>query len=157
MAAGLGIGFLSLVMFKVVIILFMEKQKIKSYKDLDVYQRSYNASLVVMKEVVPRLPDSEKYDLKDQLSRSSKAIPRLIAEGFAKKHQKAGFQKCLDDAMAESNETGVSVCQSRDIYPNHVDMTICGQLITEYDIIGKQLYRLREAWSKFLNPGNQKP
>ena len=67
-----------------------------------------------MKEIVPRLPDSEKFDLKDQLSRSSKAIPRLIAEGFAKKHQKAGFQKYLDDAMAESNETQVSVCQSKD-------------------------------------------
>jgi four helix bundle protein len=135
----------------------MEKPKIKSYKDLEVFQRSYNASLQVMKEIVPKLPDSEKYDLKDQLSRSSKAIPRLIAEGYAKKHQKAGFQKYLDDAMGESNETGVSVCQSKDIYPNHVDITICEQLVTEYDIIGKQLYRLREAWSKFSNPGNQKP
>jgi four helix bundle protein len=135
----------------------MEKPKIKSYKDLEVFQRSYNASLQVMKEIVPKLPDSEKYDLKDQLSRSSKAIPRLIAEGYAKKHQKAGFQKYLDDAMGESNETGVSVCQSKDIYPNHVDITICEQLVTEYDIIGKQLYRLREAWSKFSSPGNQKP
>ena len=135
----------------------MEKPKIKSYKDLEVYQRSYNASLQVMKEIVPRLPDSEKYDLKDQLSRSSKAIPRLIAEGYAKKHQKAGFQKYLDDAMRESNETGVSVCQSKDIYPNHVDITVCEQLVAEYDIIGKQLYRLREAWSNFSKPGNQKP
>lgn len=111
----------------------MEKKKITSYNDLEVYQRAYNSCLIVMKEIVPKLPDSEKFDLKDQLSRSSKAIPRLIAEGFAKKHQKAGFQKYLDDAMAESNETGVSVCQSRDIY------------------------RPREAWSKFSNPGNQKP
>ena len=135
----------------------MEKQKIKSYQDLEVYQKSYNASLVVIKEIVPRLPESEKYDLKDQLSRSSKAIPRLIAEGYAKKHQKAGFQKYLDDAMAESNETGVGVCQSKDIYPGYVDIAICDRLILEYDIIGKQLFRLREAWSKFSNPGNLKP
>jgi hypothetical protein len=26
---------------------------------------------------------------------------RLIAEGYAKRHQKAGFQKYLDDALAE--------------------------------------------------------
>src|SRR2546423_9598830 len=119
----------------------MEKEKIKSYKDLKVYQRSYNASLLVMKEIVPKLPDSEKYDLKDQLARSSKAIPRLIAEGYAKKHQKAGFQKYLDDAMGESNETGVSICQSKDIYPTYVENNICEMLITEYDIIGKQLFR----------------
>jgi len=134
-----------------------EKKKIISYKDLEVYQRSYNACLIVMKEIVPKLPDSEKFDLKDQLSRSSKAIPRLIAEGFAKKHQKAGFQKYLDDAMAESNETQVSICQSKDIYSTCVDVGICDQLINEYDIISKQLYRLREAWSNFSKPGNQNP
>ncbi len=56
-----------------------------------------------MKKVLPRLPPEEKYDLRDQLSRSSKAVPRLIAEGYAKRHQKYGFHKYLDDAMAESN------------------------------------------------------
>jgi len=135
----------------------MEKQKIISYKDLEVYQRAYNACLIVMKEIIPKLPDTEKFDLKDQLSRSSKAVPRLIAEGFAKKHQKAGFQKYLDDAMGESNETQVGVCQSKDIYPKFLEITICDQLISEYDIIGKQLYRLREAWSKFSSLKNQNP
>ena len=94
------------------------KNKIKSYKDLDVYQRAYNACLSVMKNITPKLPNEEKYDLRDQLSRSSKAIPRLIAEGHAKKHQRAGFQKYLDDAIGESNETQVSICQSRDLYFN---------------------------------------
>lgn len=127
----------------------MEKRKIVTYKDLDVYQRAYDACLLVMKEIIPKLPQSEKYDLKDQLSRSSKAVPRLIAEGFPKKHQRAGFQKYLDDAMAESNETGVGLCQSKDIYPTFVDSKICEHLINEYDIMGKQLYRLREAWNNF--------
>ena len=135
----------------------MDKKKIITYRDLEVYQRAYNTCLLVMKNIVPKLPESEKYDLKDQLSRSSKAVPRLIAEGFAKKHQKAGFQKYLDDAMAESNETGVSLCQSKDIYLNYVDEGICEQLINEYDIIGKQLYRLREAWSNFSKPINNRP
>ena len=134
-----------------------EEEKIKSFKDLKVYQRSYNACLIVMKELVPKLPDSERYDLKDQLSRSSKAIPRLIAEGFAKKHQKAGFQKYIDDAMGEANETQVSICQGKDIYPSYLNIMICDSLISEYDIIGKQLYRLREAWSKFSNLNYLKP
>ena len=127
----------------------MEIKKITNYRDLDVYQRSYNASILVMTKIVPKLPDSEKYDLKDQLSRSSKAVPRLIAEGFAKKHQKAGFQKYLDDAMAEANETQVSLCQCRDIYSRFTDVNLCEDLMKEYDIIGKQLYRLEEAWDKF--------
>jgi hypothetical protein len=31
-----------------------------------------------------------------------------------KKHQKAGYQRYLTDAMAESNETQVGLCQCRD-------------------------------------------
>lgn len=124
-------------------------KKIISYKDLDVYQRAYKSSIIVMTEIVPKLPDSEKYDPKDQLSRSSKAVPRLIAEGYAKKHQKAGFQKYIDDAMAEANETQVGLCQCRDIYPTRIDVKLCDNLIKEYEIIGKQLYRLEQAWNKF--------
>ena len=52
-----------------------EKQRIKSFRDLDVFQNTYSNMLIIMKEVIPKLPDNEKYDLKDQLSRSCKAIP----------------------------------------------------------------------------------
>jgi len=128
----------------------MENRKpIRSYHDLNVYQNAYEASIAVMTKIVPKLPESEKYDLKDQLSRSSKAVPRLIGEGFAKKHQRFGFQKYLDDAMGESNETQVGLCQCRDIYPSYVDLVLCGHLIDEYDKISKQLFNLGIAWNKF--------
>jgi len=35
-------------------------KKIKSFKDLDVYQRTYKAAIVVMKKIIPKLPDNEK-------------------------------------------------------------------------------------------------
>ncbi len=125
----------------------MEKKPIKSFKDLRVYQESYNCAIRVAKELLPKLPSKEKFDLIDQLSRSSKAIPRLIAEGYAKKHQKLGFVKYLDDAMAESNETVVGVEMCKDIYD--VDTELCEQLIDKYDKIGRQLYRLSESWRNF--------
>jgi four helix bundle protein len=130
----------------------MEKQKILSYEDLDVYKRSYTSCIKVMKEIVPKLPLAERYDLKDQLSRSCKAIPRLIAEGFAKKYQRLGFQKYLTDALGESNETAVSLTQCRDLYPEHLDLVILTELIKEYTIIGKQLYKLKVSWTKFNGP-----
>lgn len=128
----------------------MEKEKrITSFKDLDVYQNSYKAMLIVMKDVVPKLPDSEKYDLKDQLSRACKAIPRLIAEGYAKRHQKAGFQKYIDDAMGECNEMVVSLSQAKDIYSHFVNTKLCDELIDAYDKCGRQLYKLGNAWTNF--------
>ncbi|MFA5320217.1 MAG: four helix bundle protein [Candidatus Omnitrophota bacterium] len=126
-----------------------EKKHIVSFSDLEVYQNSYKAMLIVMKEIVVKLPDSEKYDLKDQLSRACKSIPRLIAEGYAKRHQKMGFQKYIDDAMAESNEMVVSLSQSRDIYPTYIDIKTCEDLIDIFDKIGRQLYKLGNSWTNF--------
>jgi|TARA_B100000035_G_C20862037_1_gene492310 four helix bundle protein len=127
-----------------------EKRKpIKSYRDLEVYNDTYESSVIVLTRIVPKLPKEERYDLADQLRRSAKAIPRLIAEGYAKKHQKKGFQKYLDDAMSESNETLVGLCHCRDIYPKYIDPQLCDKLIDKYDKAGRQLYKLSKAWQNF--------
>ena len=122
---------------------------IKSYTDLDVYNRSYKLSVIICTKLIIKLPREEKFDLTDQLRRSSKAIPRLIAEGFGKRHQKKGFQKYLDDAIAENNETIVSLCHVRDIYYANVHSESTQKLIKEYEIVGKQIYKLRQTWNKF--------
>ncbi|MDP3771739.1 MAG: four helix bundle protein [bacterium] len=123
------------------------KPSISSFRNLDVYQSSYALMLTVMKEVVPMLPPRERYDLCDQLSRSCKATPRLIAEGYGKRHQRAGFQKYIDDAIAECNETIVSLEQCRDLYS--VDRALIERLVDGYDKVGRQLFRLSTAWSGF--------
>ena len=108
-----------------------------------------------MTKLIPKIPESEKFDLKDQLSRSSKAIPRLIAEGYGKKHQKAGFQKYLDDAMAETNETIVSICHCKDIF--QIEMKLCDEAVKRYDVLGRRIYRLAESWESFRYKGRNKP
>ena len=133
------------------------RRPIRSFRDLEVYRNTYRASILVMTRIIPKLPDSEKYDLKDQLSRACKAIPRLIAEGYAKRHQRAGFQKYLDDAMAECNETIVCLEHCKDIYGKLIDLNLCRELIQIYDQSGRQLYKLSEAWRKFKSKGKPNP
>ncbi len=123
------------------------KKIIHSFRDLEVYQESYRAMIEVYKEILSKLPPNEKYDLYDQLSRSTKAVPRLIAEGYAKKHQKSGFQKYLDDAHTEANETIVGLEQCKDLY--NIEPKLCNDLIDLYDKIARQLFKLAESWDKF--------
>ncbi len=130
----------------------INKKPITSFRDLNVFQNTYKAMLIVMKKIIPLLPASEKYDLKDQLSRSCKSIPRLIAEGYGKRHQKAGFQKYLDDAMGECNETIVSLEQCKDLYSINIEQI--DNLIKTYDISGRQLYNLSKAWDNFKRPAS---
>lgn len=128
-----------------------QKKVIRSFRDLEVYQRLYKAMLVVMKEIVPNLPVEEKFDLKDQLSRCCKSAPALVAEGFAKRYQPRNWKKYLEDAMGECNEMihHLSVCI--DIYSKHINVGTCQKLIETYDIANRQLYRLHESWTDFHN------
>jgi len=121
---------------------------IRSFHDLEVYNNAYRVMLIVYKEIIPHLPKDE-FDLINQLKRSVKAIPRLIAEGHSKRHQYRGFQKYIDDAMAESNETIVSLNQVRDLCGSHIDLKVCNELLDIYDKISRQLYKLAVAWNAF--------
>ncbi len=123
------------------------KKFIKSFYDLNVYQNSYKASIVVLTKIIPKLPQEERFDLTQQLRRSVKAVPRLIAEAYSKRHQKRGFQALLDSAMEESNETIVSFSHVRDAYK--IEEPLCERLIDEYDKTSRQLYKLSLAWSNF--------
>lgn len=126
-----------------------QRRGIMTFRDLEVFKSLSVACRTVMFEVLPALPNEEKYDLRDQLRRSCKAAPRLVAEGYAKKHQIRGFQKYIDDAMAECNETIVSIEQCRDLYG--LPSTMCDQLIDTYDKCARQLYKLALAWSVQVN------
>ncbi len=126
-----------------------QKKVIRSFQDLDVYQRLYKAMLVTLKEIVPKLPQEEKYDLKDQLRRCCKASPALLAEGFAKRYQIRSWKKYLEDAMGECNEMIHHLSVAKDIYGNYINKPICLSLIKEYDIANRQLYRLHESWKNF--------
>lgn len=121
---------------------------IRSFHDLEVYNNAYKAMLDVYKEIIQHLPKDE-LDLIGQLKRSVKAIPRLIAEGHSKRHQHRGFQKYIDDAMAESNETIVSLNQVRDLCGSYIDLNVCIELLDMYDKISRQLYKLAVAWDGF--------
>jgi len=131
------------------------KKPIRSFLDLDVYQGAYKASIIVLNKIIPKLPKEERFDLADQLRRSAKAVPRLIAEGYSKRHQKRGFQALLDDAMEESNETIVSLSHVKDAY--RIEIELCEELIDIYDKASRQLYNLSFAWMNFKERRYTKP
>jgi four helix bundle protein len=131
------------------------KKPIRSFYDLNVYQSAYEASITVLTKIIPKLPKEEQFDLTSQLRRSVKAVPRLIAEAYSKRHQKKGFQGLIDDAMQESNETIVSLSHVKDAYK--IEVILCEKLIDLYDKASRQLYNLSLAWSNFKERRQTKP
>jgi four helix bundle protein len=80
--------------------------RIKSHKDLKVYQLAYEAALEIH-EITNAFPSAEKYSLTDQIRRSSRAVCSNIAEAYRKRRYPKNFISKLSDSEAESSETQV--------------------------------------------------
>ena len=59
---------------------------IRSYKDLIVWQKSYELSLLIYK-LTRNFPREESYGLSSQVRRSAVSIPSNIAEGYARQRR----------------------------------------------------------------------
>jgi hypothetical protein len=57
--------------------------------------------------------------------------------------------KSISMMLCECNETVVSLSECRDIYPDHVSIGRCDELIDLYDKSGRQLYKLGKSWTNF--------
>ncbi|OGY29175.1 MAG: hypothetical protein A3F33_01820 [Candidatus Woykebacteria bacterium RIFCSPHIGHO2_12_FULL_43_10] len=119
---------------------------IQSFKDLKVYQESYGLALEINKSIL-RLPNSEKYDLVDQMRRASKSIPANIAEGYAKRLFEKEFKRYLLTSIGSCNEMVVHISFAKDL--GFWRPEFCENLLNRYDIVGKQLTKLLQNWKSY--------
>jgi four helix bundle protein len=79
-----------------------------SYRDLTVYKKSFDLAMKVF-EITNRFPACEKYELTDQVRRSSRAVCRAIGEGYRKRQYQKYFSNKMSDADMENTETQISL------------------------------------------------
>ena len=80
----------------------------KSYKDLEVYQRSYETALKLHRMTL-EFPKHELYELGSQMRRAATSIPLNIAEGYGRKSTAADFKAFLRIALGSCNEVMVLI------------------------------------------------
>ncbi len=119
---------------------------IKSFLDLDAYKESFQLSLE-LEELLKTFPKNEEYLLVDQSKRASRAIPALIAEGYAKRETLPVFKKFLRDAVGEANEmiNHLALAKAK----RYISSEKADELIERYHTVGKKLTRLKEKWQNF--------
>ena len=65
--------------------------KLKSYKELKVWQKSLDLAVDIYK-ITKKFPKEELYGLTSQIRRAAFAIPANIAEGYTRRHLKEYIQ-----------------------------------------------------------------
>jgi four helix bundle protein len=66
----------------------------KGLEGLAVWQKSIDLAKVIHQQVLPRLPEVEKWALASQLRRSSQSIAANIAEGYGRYYYQEGVRFC---------------------------------------------------------------
>ena len=107
----------------------------KSYKDLEVYQLSYNLAIEIHKMSL-ELPKYEIYEQGSQIRRSSKGIKDAIAEGYGRRRYKADFIKYLVYAHASCDEAISQLNMISDIHYSDNPLT---DLISRYNLLGAKI------------------
>lgn len=119
---------------------------IKCFKDLDVYQLSYELAMTIF-ELIPGFPKEETYSLSSQVIRSSRSVPANISEGWAKREYENVFKKQLLDAIGSVEETKTWLDFAKDC--NYISEEKHHELLGRYEELGAKLHNLHKRWRTF--------
>jgi len=86
----------------------------RDYKKLEVWRKSHELNLFVYRNLLPRFPKSEQFDLMSQTKRAAYSIPLNIVEGSGRFTEK-DFAHFLDQALGSAHELEYCCLLSKDL------------------------------------------
>jgi len=109
---------------------FRVKKPIRSFRDLEVYQRTSCAATEIMTKVMPLLGEGNSW-VKEKLVDCCLKIPESIATAHSHRFETGEELKFLEDA--------------KDIEGR----ALCDDLIKRYILVRRKIFNLYRAWKKF--------
>jgi four helix bundle protein len=125
----------------------------QSFEELVVWQKAHALMVLVHRKLVPRLPREERWDLADQMRRSSKSVSSNIAEGYGRFYYRDRVRFCYN-ARGSLTETENHMIVARDL--NYVS----AEVYQEGREIALEVHRLLNGYIDYLKkqqPGKDEP
>lgn len=120
----------------------------ESFRELSVYKKAFAFAMSIF-ELTKGFPHEEKYELVDQMRRSSRAICRAIGEGYRKRQYPRHFSSKMSDADMENSETQISLDFAKSC--NYINDKDYQDFIERSEEIGRMLNHM------VLNPEKYMP
>ena len=129
---------------------FRPRRAVRSFRDLEVYQKALEGAVMVAKRVIPLLKEVD-YPLEKEMLKCSLELPQAIAQAHSVRFDdKEKGLSLLDDSMAKCNAMVVYLEQVRDIYSQKEDRYLLEELIRKYISNRRKIFHLYKSWKKFL-------
>ena len=123
------------------------KSAFKSYRDLEVWQRSMKLAKRIY-QVTQGFPADERFGLTNQLRRASVSVPSNLAEGHAR-FGAGEFARFISIAMGSVAEIETQLLLSADLA--YLRTETSQELLGEFETIGKMLRGLAKSIARRRN------
>lgn len=126
---------------------YLPKRPVRSFLDLEVYQKLLAGSVAVAK----RIPPDPGNAIITKLRELAIALPLHIAAGHSIRFSdQQGALDSLEHAMLACNKVIVLLEQYRDIYNNDIEHEFFEEQIKTYLSVRSKVMFLQRSWKKFM-------
>jgi hypothetical protein len=134
------------------------RKPVRSFRDLDIYQKTLECSVLVCKDLAPTLKELG-YSFQENMVNCAMSVPLFIGEAHSLRF--ASFQggvALLEKSMACCNKMIVYLEQMKGVYGSKIDVSLVDDLIIRYADSRTKSFHLEKSWKKFNYPvGDAKP
>jgi four helix bundle protein len=119
----------------------------KGFRGLTVYKKAFELAMDIY-EITKEFPAIEKFELIDQIRRSSRAVCRAIGEGYRKRQYPKHFSSKMSDSDMENTETQVSLDFALEC--KYISQEQYNTLIEKSEEVGRLLNHMVENPEKYI-------
>lgn len=132
---------------------FRPRRPVRSFRDLEVYQKALEGAVMTAKNILPLLKEQE-YPMEKEMLKTALEIPCFISEAHSARFEERSGLELLNQAMSGCNKMVVYLEQTRDIYSDKIERVLVEELIKKYIYNRRKLFNLYKAWKRFLEKEN---
>lgn len=128
---------------------FKPKKSIYTFRDLEVYQKSMECSVLTIKNLQPALAKLN-YPFLESMSNCCMYIPLHIGEAHSQRFSNFALgMLTLEKAMTNCNKMVIFLEQSQGLYGDKINGELTEDLIRRYVECKNKMFRLGRSWKKY--------
>lgn len=128
---------------------FTPKKPVRSFRDLDVYQKSIECSVIITKDMKSKLAKL-KYDYLENMLNCSMSVPLYIGEAHSTRFADfKGGVSLLEKAMAGCNKMIVYLEAIKGVYGSKIDVGLIDDIVGRYAESRTKMFHLEKSWKRF--------
>lgn len=134
---------------------FAPKKPVRSFRDLEVYQKMLECSVLVVKNL--RAPLSkQKYSFLENMINCAMSIPLFVGESHSLRFSDFPLAiATLEKAMVSCNKMIIYLEQAIGLYGSKINTDLAEDLMRRYIDTRGKMFRLEKSWKKFRENNNQ--